>query len=489
MLFSSTIFLIFFLPAVLFVYYFCARKIRTRNIILLFASLLFYAYGEPWFVLVMIGSIIANYYFGLAVGNNRKDRTRSKILIAAMLGVNLGILYIFKYLVFTLANCNRIFDLGLKVPEIILPIGISFFTFQGISYVLDIYRGVGQVQRNPLYTGLYISLFPQLIAGPIVRYETVAQQIESRKENLSDFSTGVCRFIAGLSKKVLVANPMAVIADKAFAMQGSELSVSFAWLGAIAYAFQIYYDFSGYSDMAIGLGRMFGFHYLENFNYPYISKSVTEFWRRWHISLSTWFRDYVYYPLGGSRVSTRSRLIFNLFVVWLLTGIWHGANWTFFAWGLFYFFLLSIEKLTGFSKLVQKPQWTAAGHIYMVSATLFGWVLFRSDSIGYSAFYFKAMFGFNGNPLFDNLTYLYCTENIFYLFFAFVFSFPVANLVRRYMLNNMYGAATGFRAQSVILISNILYFFIYPLFYVLSLIICISYIVIGTHNPFIYFNF
>lgn len=489
MLFSSTIFVIFFLPSVLFVYYLCARKIKTRNIVLLFASLVFYAYGEPWFVLVMIGSIIANYYFGLAIDNNRQNRPRVKTLIVAMLGVNLGILFIFKYLGFALANCSRIFGLDLNVPEIILPIGISFFTFQGISYVLDIYRGVGHVQRNPLYTGLYISLFPQLIAGPIVRYETVAQQIEGRQETLSDFSIGVCRFITGLSKKVLIANSMSIVADKAFSIQGDELSVSFAWLGAIAYAFQIYYDFSGYSDMAIGLGRMFGFHYLENFDYPYISKSITEFWRRWHISLSTWFRDYVYFPLGGSKVRTRSRLLFNLFVVWLLTGTWHGANWTFIIWGLFYYLLLAFEKLTGYSKAEQNPKWAVPGHIYMVFATLIAWVLFRSDNIGYAFYYYKAMFKLNGNPLFDNMTYLYFTEYVVYFFLAALFSMPVAGRFSRFVIQTLSVEDAGRFGRFGQLLSSALYYYTYPILLVASFLICICYIVIGTHNPFIYFNF
>jgi D-alanyl-lipoteichoic acid acyltransferase DltB (MBOAT superfamily) len=437
----------------------------------------------------MIGSIAANYFFGLAVDNQRGNRNRLRMLIVAMLCVNLGILVIFKYLTFTLSNLNHLFNAQLAVPNIILPIGISFFTFQGISYVLDIYRQVGHVQRNPLYTGLYISLFPQLIAGPIVRYETVAQQIEQRKENFSDFSAGVCLFISGLSKKVLIANQMALIADKAFGMQGSELSVSFAWLGVIAYAFQIFFDFSGYSDMAIGLGRMFGFRYLENFNYPYISRSVTEFWRRWHISLSTWFRDYVYYPLGGSKVSTRKRLVFNLLVVWFLTGFWHGANWTFIAWGLFYFLLLSIEKLIGFTKVVEKPKWAFWGHLYLILITLFGWVLFRSESISHSMYYFKAMFKLNENQLFDKVTYLYFSENTIYLIVATIFCMPVADWLKRkipYPASKAYPGRYFHYATSV---SYTLFVYTYPVFMTTLFILCISYIVVGTHNPFIYFNF
>jgi D-alanyl-lipoteichoic acid acyltransferase DltB (MBOAT superfamily) len=489
MLFSSTIFIIFFLPTVLFAYYFCARKTKTRNIVLLLSSLVFYAYGEPWFVLVMICSIFANYYFGLAVYNHRGNHTRSRKLIVAMLGVNLGILFIFKYLTFTLDNVNRFFGTSVIVPDILLPIGISFFTFQGISYVLDIYRQVGHAQRNPLYTGLYISLFPQLIAGPIVRYQTVARQIEGRTETIHDFSEGVCRFIIGLSKKVLIANSMALIADKSFSMQGAELSVSFAWLGIIAYAFQIFYDFSGYSDMAIGLGRMFGFHYLENFNYPYISKSVTEFWRRWHISLSSWFKDYVYYSLGGSRVASYARLLFNLFVVWFLTGFWHGANWTFIIWGLFYFLLLAIEKLSGYAKTVEKRQWAIWGHVYLILITLLGWVLFRSDNISHAMYYFKAMFKLNGNLIYDDITYLYFSENIIYLLFAVLLSMPVGRWLKKNLRNLDWPALPAGLNRYVPAATHALLGCAYPILMTTLFVLCISYIVVGTHNPFIYFNF
>ena len=279
------------------------------------ASLFFYAYGEPFFVLLMILSIIVNWRFGIAVDSAKKaeQESRAKRFIVFMLIFNLGLMFVFKYLHFTMATLKGLTGLELPVPEIALPIGISFFTFQAISYVIDVYRGKGKAQTRLVNVGLYISFFPQLIAGPIVRYQTIADQIEGRKENFADFSVGVKRFIVGLGKKVLLANTLAIVADKAFDMNGS-LSVAMAWLGAIAYTLQIFFDFSGYSDMAIGLGRMFGFHFMENFNYPYISSSISEFWRRWHISLGSWFRDYVYFPLGGSRVDKKSRLVFNLFI-------------------------------------------------------------------------------------------------------------------------------------------------------------------------------
>ena len=326
MLFSSVEFIFIFLPIVIFVYYVLLRKSRTlQNIFLTFSSLLFYAWGEPKFVIVMIISILINWYLAIRVDKKRENKKSIKLLLCMTIIINLSILFIFKYLMFTLTNINNIFGSNLSVPNITLPIGISFFTFQAISYVIDVYRKNGEVQKNPLNVALYIAFFPQLIAGPIVRYETIAKQIKSRQETFDDFASGVCRFMVGLGKKVLLSNTLAIVADNAFNMNSiNELSVLMAWLGAIAYTFQIYYDFSGYSDMAIGLGKMFGFSFLENFNYPYISKSISEFWRRWHISLGSWFRDYVYFPLGGSRVDTKKRLLFNLFVVWFLRGYGTG---------------------------------------------------------------------------------------------------------------------------------------------------------------------
>ena len=341
MLFSSLVFLIVFLPIVLFGYYVLFRKWRpAQNIFLLLASLVFYAWGEPKFVFVMIASILFNWLMGLLADRHRARKKLAGLWIVLDVAGNLGLLFVFKYLMFALNNVNTLFGTALPVPQIALPIGISFFTFQAMSYVIDVYRGDGQVQKNPLYVGLYISLFPQLIAGPIVRYQTVADEIQNRKETWADFADGVQRFLIGFLKKVLLANTMAIIADGVFDSQKPVCAAASA-LGLIAYTLQIYYDFGGYSDMGIGLGRMFGFHFLENFDYPYISTSITEFWRRWHISLGTWFRDYVYIPLGGSRVK-KPRLVLNLFVVWMLTGIWHGANWTFVAWGFLYFVLLTV---------------------------------------------------------------------------------------------------------------------------------------------------
>ena len=386
MLFSSSVFLFLFLPVVLLVYYLPLRRWRQgQNVFLLLASLGFYAWGEPWFVLVMLGSILANYGFGLWVDAcKRAGRTCAPPLVTA-LAVNLGILFVFKYLTFTLGILNRL-GAAFVIPGIELPIGISFFTFQALSYVLDVHRDRGEVQRSPLKVGLYISFFPQLIAGPIVKYETVAQQIDHRKETWADFSAGCSRFIVGLGKKVLLSNQLAVVADRAFG-QGDGLSASFAWLGALCYTLQIYYDFSGYSDMAIGLGKMFGFHFLENFNYPYISRSITEFWRRWHISLSSWLKDYLYISLGGNRKG-HLRTYLNLIVTMLLGGLWHGAAWRFVLWGGWHGASLAVHKwfmahVPGFkAQGADMPRWRRIiGIVVTFHVVCFGWIMFRASDL------------------------------------------------------------------------------------------------------------
>ncbi len=487
MLFSSLIFLVCFLPCVLFFYYVLLRKSRKlQNYFLLLASLGFYAWGEPWFVLIMILSICANYGFGLWVNRHRNEPSKAKGVIALSLIFNLSIIFIFKYLMFTVANINLLFGTAFSVGNIALPIGISFFTFQAISYVIDIYRGKGQVQRNVLNVGLYISFFPQLIAGPIVRYETIANQIQNRVETFDLFSSGVCRFLVGYAKKIFLANNLAVIADMAFATsKNGGTSVTFAWMGAFAYTLQIYYDFSGYSDMAIGLGRMFGFEFLENFNYPYISKTVSEFWRRWHMSLGTWFRDYVYITLGGSRVS-KFRLGFNLFIVWSLTGLWHGANWTFICWGLMYFVLLALEKFSGFEKCISQldnepltPKAAAIftfSRFYTLMLVMFGWVFFRADTLSDAINYFSIMFGATGLPLSDKFAAGYMAENLWYLIFALIFSMPIMpKLIDK--------------IEKKIGTHSILFCVLYAMLLIAGLIFATSYLVKGAYNPFIYFNF
>lgn len=456
MLFSTVPFLYFFLPAVLFINNVLLRKnIKYQNVFLLLSSLFFYAWGEPTFVFVMLLSIVLNWGFGIWVDKKRENKTW---ILFLMLLFNLSLIFVFKYLMFAMNVINEVFDTHMRVPIINLPIGISFFTFQSISYVIDIYRHHGEVQRNPLNVGLYISFFPQLIAGPIVRYETIAAEINNRKVTWNDFTDGVERFIIGLGKKVLLANNFAVIADHIFSLLPEYLDLPLAWLGAISYTLQIFFDFSGYSDMAIGLGRMFGFHFLENFNYPYISRSVSEFWRRWHISLGSWFRDYVYIPLGGNRVA-KPLVYRNLFVVWLLTGIWHGANWTFLVWGLMYFVLLALEKFTE----LEKRNFRILGHVYTLFFVVIGWVIFRSETLTDAWNYLHVMFTPSipdSSPLF----LFYISEYKWWLLSGLFFSIPIVNRSKLHPVINS--------------IWCIVIFFL-----------CLVYITKGGYNPFIYFNF
>ena len=473
MLFSGTVFLYLFLPIVIFFNFVVFRKSRLlQNIFLLIASLVFYAWGEPVFVLIMIASIIINWAFGLLVHKFREDKTKGRLFVALDVIYNLSVLFVFKYLTFTGNVISGIFGAGWVVPDIALPIGISFFTFQAMSYVIDVYRNKGEVQKNILYVGLYISFFPQLIAGPIVRYETIADQIINRKETLDDFFDGFARFIVGLAKKVLLANSFALLADQSFETlhNGDAISVMFSWLGAIAYTLQIFFDFSGYSDMAIGLGRMFGFHFLENFNYPYISTSITEFWRRWHISLGTWFRDYVYIPLGGSRVS-KGRNILNLFIVWMLTGIWHGANFTFLIWGLMYFCLLAFEKLTGFNKIGKSPVARAGKWLYTMLFVIFGWVIFRAESIGDAWVYLRSMFGLNKNVFADGMFSGYLVQDLILLIIGIVLCTPVFRLLKEKTKRfNIAGYVSAAALTALFVLS-------------------VSSLVSNSYNPFIYFNF
>ncbi len=466
MLFSTNMFLFLFLPCVLFGYYALCRTRRMKNLFLFFSSIVFYGYGEPKFVFVLLLSTIINYILALLIDAIKKRKVIKTCVFIIDLLFNIGLIFVFKYLNFTVDNINSIFNSNITIKKILLPIGISFFTFQILSYVIDVYRGKVKVQKNPINLGLYISLFPQLIAGPIVRYETVEDQIMNRKENTSSFAYGVERFIYGLGKKVIIANTMATIADSIFNSSITlETPQLLLWVAAIAYAFQILFDFSGYSDMAIGLGKMFGFDFEENFNYPYISKSITEFWRRWHISLGTWFRDYVYIPLGGSKCST-IRIIFNLLVVWLLTGIWHGANWTFIVWGLMYFVLLVIEKLTKLDKDTKIP--SIIKRLYTLFFVLLGWIIFRADNISYALMYIKRMFTFNNIASMKVVEVL--MENGFIIVFAILLSTP---LFKKLIENN--------KIFKHPIIKDILLAII--------LVLCVSYITKGVYNPFIYFNF
>ena len=468
MVFSSIEFLFYFLPVVLIGYYILKRWRRASNVFLSVMSLGFYAFGAPKFFPIMMASIAMNWLFGLWVDKVRQDKRKAKLALTLMVIFNLGLLGVFKYLMFLMNSLNMWFSLRLPVPQITLPIGISFFTFQAMSYVIDVYRGNGRVQRNLINVCLYISFFPQLIAGPIVRYQTVAEEIQNRRENLDDFIEGTQRFMRGLCKKMLLANNLGLLVDTAFALETKDLSVVSAWLAACAYLMQVYYDFSGYSDMAIGLGRMFGFHFLENFTYPFICKSVGEFWKRWHISLGSWFTDYVYIPLGGSRVKT-PRLVFNMMVVWTLTGLWHGAAWTYFLWGFGFGVFLVIERLTGMGKWMSNHK---IGHFYAMFVVVTITVMIRSDNLHVARIFYGSMFGLNGAPLWNPLTGVFLREYGPFLAAGVLFSLPVPEFLRdKVRLNVNFMKVAG----SVCLLA--------------LTFISMTYIAVGSYNPFIYFNF
>lgn len=390
MVFSSTIFLCVYLPLVLLGYYICPKK--GRNLFLLIASLVFYAWGEPKYVFLMIFSILVNYIFGRLMDKHRENKKRLKLMLVLSVVIDIGLLSVFKYTDFIITNVNAIFGANFDLLNIALPIGISFYTFQAMSYTIDVYRDDVRVQKNLIDFGMYITMFPQLIAGPIVRYADVQDQLAERSVTTVDFSEGVMRFVVGLGKKVLLANQMGAVWSDIYAL-GGDVSALMAWTGAIAYTFQIYFDFSGYSDMAIGLGRMFGFKFPENFRYPYQSVSITDFWRRWHITLSTWFKEYLYIPLGGNRRGL-ARQALNLLIVWSLTGFWHGAGWNFVMWGLYYFVILFIEKLFLLKALDKLPKFFR--HVYALLLIIIGWVIFASDDVSVLLPYLGSMFGANG---------------------------------------------------------------------------------------------
>ena len=475
MLFSSIVFLFYFFPIVLILYYLCSFSRMLQNIVLFAASILFYAWGEPVNVLILLFSIAFNATMGYLVEKKEKrNDTLRKCLLILTIAVNLGILFVFKYLGFVLG----LFPIDAKsIWSVALPIGISFYTFQALSYVIDVYKGIVKPE-NPFYVGLYISFFPQLIAGPIIQYKSVADQIRNRKSSFDKFSMGISRFVIGVVKKVLLANCFAAIADNVFSWSqiGSDryaVPVLLAWLGSIAYTLQIYYDFSAYSDMAIGLALCFGFRFSENFNYPYIATSINDFWKRWHISLTDWFREYVYIPLGGNRVSNDDIMVRNLFVVWLLTGIWHGANWTFILWGLFYFVIQLAEKFFGYPQKMSKT----VGHLYTLFVVNLCWVLFRADDLYQAGRFIMNMFGFNRNGFVNDLFVLLIRENWVFLLAGFLFATPVVKHVNGYMYDNPKSKLTAVLAVG------------YPVVLIFPVIISISYLMSGSYNPFIYFNF
>lgn len=402
MVFSKPIFLFGFLPIVLLLYYIAPR--RLRNTVLFAASLIFYAWGEPKLVLLMIATIVVDYCAGLMIERFSEKKKASRAILVAALVINLGLLGIFKYANFMIESINALVGGNIGLLNIVLPIGISFYTFQSLSYVIDVYKKVVPVERNILNFATYVTLFPQLIAGPIVQYKTIADELSERQESFALFSEGIWRFAVGLGKKVIIANQIGSVWTE---ISGSpeSLTVGKAWIGALAFTFQIYFDFSGYSDMAIGLGKMFGFNFLENFNYPYISKSITEFWRRWHISLGTWFKEYVYIPLGGNRKGLK-RQIFNILVVWMLTGLWHGASWNFVVWGLYFGLILVLEKAFLLKIFAKIP--AAFAHIYSILLIVFGWVIFECGSMGEIINYFRSMFGVGVSFWSNDTTYILC---------------------------------------------------------------------------------
>ena len=475
MVFSSVIFLFYFFPVVLFCY-FIVRK-ELRNVVLLLASLLFYAWGEPKFIAVLLLSILINYLSGIGVHITRGSIWAKLILAASLLG-NLGLLGFYKYVNFGISIINSIMAWlpawqTIPAVSVVLPIGLSFFTFQGLSYVIDVYRGDTPVQKNPFYIALYISLFPQLVAGPIVRYTDIQREIRKRESSLDDIVEGAGRFIVGLSKKVIIADVLATVADSIFKTSADSLNWSVAWLGAVCYTFQIFFDFSGYSDMAIGIGRIFGFHFLENFNLPYISTSVTEFWRRWHISLSRWFRDYLYIPLGGNR---RGNVYVNLLIVFLCTGLWHGAAVTFLLWGMWHGFFLIVERIgkrRGWSVHVPAGiRW-----LYTALVVVLGWVLFRSDGMRFAIGYYTAMFRLH--PVeFQRyaLAYYLDRQLIFTLIAALTVSLGLPGRVILYLKKHV-PRLSGFITHVRVPCLWLLLFF------------CMCMIVNGNYSPFIYFRF
>lgn len=473
MIFSSLLFLFRFLPAVLVVYYIVPPGLR--NLVLLLFSLLFYAWGEPVYILLMIVSILVSYTGGIIVDSQKQrgNHGAAKTALIISSAVSLSLLGFFKYADFAIGTVNALTGMDFGLLHLALPIGISFYTFQTMSYTIDVYRGEAQVQKNLISFGAYVTMFPQLIAGPIVTYKTIDKQLRSRKETSEQFAVGIHRFMIGLGKKVLLANNAGALWNVIQGMTYEQLPVLTAWMGLAAYTFQLYFDFSAYSDMAIGLGHMFGFRFLENFNYPYISKSITEFWRRWHISLGTWFRDYVYIPLGGNRAGTL-RHIRNIFVVWLLTGFWHGADWNFVIWGVYYGVLLLIEKFFLGKYLKKLP--SVFQHIYCMFFVMIGWNLFVFDDMGQGLGFMRALFGGYGQGLFDRETVYLLYNNMILLAILLVGSTQLPKKVGERLCRALAGCDAA-----VIVVKNV--------FYAAIFLLSVAWLVDASFNPFLYFRF
>lgn len=463
MLFTSISFLYYFLPIVLILYFITPKK--YRNYILLIFSIIFYMYGEPKYVILMLVEILVAYFGTILI-----DKYKSKEIFLITIIIHIGLLCIFKYTDLFITTINSIFKSNINLFNIALPIGISFYTFQILSYVIDVYKGKVSVQKNILKLATYVSLFPQLIAGPIVRYETISKELDNREETIEKFSLGVRRFIIGLAKKVLIANMLGELCTK-FSLV-DERSVLFYWIFAVSYMLQIYFDFSAYSDMAIGLGKMFGFTFLENFNYPFISKSITEFWRRWHISLSSWFKDYVYIPLGGSKKGTL-KLVRNIFIVWALTGIWHGAAYNFILWGLFIGLLLVIEKLWLGKYISKLPKFLRS--VYVLFIIMISFIIFNAESLNDAIYNIKGLFGFNKEVFINNYTIYYLKSYLIVLIISIVGSTPLfKNIIEKLK-----------KSKCLNKIINILE----PIFLVILLLLVTAYLIDSSYNPFLYFRF
>ncbi|MDY2698395.1 MAG: MBOAT family O-acyltransferase [Lachnospiraceae bacterium] len=466
MLFSSIPFLYYFLPVVLLLYYLAPYKLK--NTVILISSLAFYAFGEPRFVLIMILNILLGYIFGILI-EAFHQRKWDKLFLGLSLCTSLGMLGYFKYADFFILNFNRLTGLGIPLLRIALPVGISFYTFQLLSYTIDVYRGRGKAQKNFILLATYIASFPQLIAGPIVRYADIEPQLTKRVYSIDKLALGIRRFVLGLSKKVLLANSLGELCE--IFKASKDLSILFFWLYAVSFTLHIYFDFSGYSDMAIGLGKMLGFDFPENFNYPYISSSITQFWRRWHISLGSWFRDYLYIPLGGNRVSS-SKWLFNIFLVWFATGLWHGASWNFILWGLLYGLLLVIEK-QGLYRLLERSK--IGSHIYVMLFVTLGFVLFNAADLKEAATDLGAMFGLKGYPLFSAEFWYYLRSYSVTLIISALAATPLFSKLVASLNNRKYGTLLTKIAEPVLLVA--------------LLLVNTAYLVDGSFNPFLYFRF
>ena len=473
MVFSSLLFLFRFLPVVLVLYFVTPRK--WRNLFLFLASLVFYAWGEPVYVLIMLFSTVLDYNHGRMVEKYLKlgDEKKAKFYVISSMLINLLVLGVFKYADFLIGSMNNLLGTQLPLLNLALPIGISFYTFQTMSYTVDVYRGQAKAQKDMIAFGAYVALFPQLVAGPIVQYKTIAEQLTERRENVNQFAYGIRRFVLGLGKKVLLANNNGYLWDTISVMDTREMSVLMAWIGAVSFTFQIYFDFSGYSDMAIGLGNMFGFRFLENFNYPYVSKSVTEFWRRWHISLGSWFREYVYIPLGGNRCNV-ARQVRNLALTWCLTGIWHGASWNFLLWGVYYGFFIIIEKMF---LLKWMEKWTVFfRHLYTLFIVVVGWVIFAFDNMEKGAEYLKVMFCMGGKGLVDDNAMYYLIMYGLTFIILIASSTELPKKLAKHVLVMLKGREMVKWILEILCLS-------------LVVLASVAYLVNSSYNPFLYFRF